>query len=185
MILSRPIGAIWWLGLYFFSHHQLINTQRFIQQAANVFRQTVWHQNITNDFNLCKPGSGHVFASCVLLCVSSVLHCVQHNSIDCQNEHVITRVPLFWFGSLWRWFQNCTIMILRVKLILKARCLQCCHWVNQTREHHTIRTMCFKYSLWWTRLIHVSFDESLLDCWSGLDKALINMIVVVCFWRGT
>lgn len=26
-------------------------------------------------------------------------------------------------------------------------------------------------------------DESLLDCWSGLNKALINMIVVVCFLK--
>lgn len=26
-------------------------------------------------------------------------------------------------------------------------------------------------------------DESLLDCWSGPNKALINMIVVVCFLK--
>lgn len=168
----------------FFPHRQLINTRRFFQQTF-FSRQSVWRQNMTNNFNLCKPGSGHVFASCVFLCVSSGLHCLQHNSNDCRNELVITRVPLFWFASLWRWFQNCTVIILGVKLILKARWLHCCHWPNQTREHYTIRTMCFRYSLCWTRLIHVSFDESLLDCWSGLDKAIINMIAVVCCWRGT
>lgn len=95
------------------------------------------------------------------------------------------RVPLFWFTSLWRWFQDCTLMILWVKQLLKARCLHCCHWTNQTGERRTIGTMCFKYSPWWMRITQVPSDESLLDCWSGLNKALINMIVVVCFWRGT
>lgn len=32
-------------------------------------------------------------------------------------------------------------------------------------------------------LSRVPSDESLLDCWSGLNKALINMIVVVCFLK--
>lgn len=76
-------------------------------------------------------------------------------------------------------------MILRVKQLLKARCLRCCHCANQTGEHHTIGTMCFRYTLWWTRLTQVPSDESLPDCWSGPNKALINMIVVICFWRGT
>lgn len=30
----------------------------------------------------------------------------------------------------------------------------------------------------------MSCDESLLDCWRGLNKALINMIVFVCLGRG-
>lgn len=104
--------------------------------------KSVWRQNQTNDFGLCEPCNEHMFASWVWLSVSfllclSTLQITQHYWLPKWACHRLSkwhtaRVSLFWFASLWRWFQDGNLMTLRVKQLLKARRLHCCRWANQT-----------------------------------------------------
>lgn len=191
----RPISVCWGTVLcFFFLHHQLINAQWFSQLAEKRL-STNSVTSVWNKWLVWATHNVHVFASCVLLCgkalrfytvyILTMLTAILTMSFFNLSKWCTARVPWFCITVLWGWFQDRTLMILRVKQLLKARCLHCCHWPNQNGEHHTIATIRSRKPLWWTRLTRVSSDESLPDCWSGLNKALINMIVVVCFWRGT
>lgn len=122
--------------------------------------QTVWCQIKTDYFNLHESPTLllhkiHVFAlqlyasiwsGCVFLHTAiyrtAVLTSIMTISSFNLSKWCTAEYPHF-FTPLWWWFQDCTLMILKVKL-LKARCWHCCHWPNQNGEHHTTATMCFK-----------------------------------------
>lgn len=120
---------------------------RLQNRIKKCLSKSAWRQNQTNDLGLCEPCNEHMFASWVWLSVSfllclSTLRTTQHHWLPKWACHRLSkwhtaRVSLFWFASPWRWFQDGNLMTLRVKQLLKARCLHCCRWANQTgRTRH-------------------------------------------------